>query len=332
MVVAKAIFTHFLSFLLSFVITLVPYAGHKPNVLETSKDNCKLNIAVMSDLHLEEKTNVRNGVFKVALKNISNAKSAYDTVVIPGDVTNYADEPALSEYYRIINKLSSVPVITVAGNHDIGHAGDRDVTDISREQAMANFIKYRNEYTGRKDTANYYSTEVNGYKFIILGDECLNGGFWDDISMTQEQLKFLDDELKAGTKDGLPCFVCCHWPVDGMNDVDIQWPGSCIDKNIYDIHSILKQYKNVFYISGHMHAGVKANIISDICGLSNAEKVDGVTYINVSCFGIINMFGLPWNGTGASIEVYDNEVIFRPVNYFTQNWYENAVFTFELDK
>ncbi|MBQ7654850.1 MAG: metallophosphoesterase, partial [Clostridia bacterium] len=293
-------------------------------------EDCRLNISMMSDTHLEM-TDIFRQVFLIkGLKNISKAQSPVDAVLIDGDLTNYADEDSLARYYNIIKKYSVPPVISVAGNHDIGHAGDRNVTDISRAQAKENFIRYNNEYRGTPGNDVYYSLEINGYKFIVLGDESIDGGHFDTISMSEQQLQFLDSELAAGTKEGKPVFVCCHWPIEGINGEDVVWPGSGIEKWRYDIHSILKEYDNVFYISGHMHTGIKATLVDKLFGLSNAEQVDGVTYLNLPTYGIINMFGLFWSGTGAQLEVYDDEVVFRPICYLTQNWYENSVYHFEI--
>ena len=332
MAIVQSIFFNFLAFLLSIIVTAVPYAGFKAPVIKTLSDDCLLNVEMLSDTHLEEKELFRQGFLKLALKNFSRAKSPVDAVLVAGDITNYGDEPTLAKYFDIIEKYSPAPVITAAGNHDIGHVGDRDVTNITREEALANFIRYRNGNTGRNDTVNYYSTEINGFKFIILGDEVIDGGHWDDISMSPEQLQFLDRELADGTKDGKPVFVCSHWPIKGINGEQTIWAGSGVDPEDYDIQSILEKYKNVFYISGHMHAGIKAKAIEKWYGLSNAEQVNGVTYLNLPTFGIINMFGTPWSGTGAQLEVYENEVVFRPRNLLTNKWFVNAEYHFDIVK
>ncbi len=330
MAIVKAIFTNFFAFLMSMIITAVPYAGIKAPVIKTLDDDCRLNIEMISDTHLEEKELFRQFFLKQGLKNIGNAKSTVDALVITGDITNYADEPALAKFYEIIGEYSTVPVIPVSGNHDIGHAGDRDVTTISREEARENFIRYRNEYMGREDTVNYFSTEINGYKFIILGDEVIDGGHWDGATLSQEQIDFLDKELADGTKDGKPVFVLTHWPMDDVNGEETIWEGSGIDLEENNIKPILEKYSNVFYVSGHMHAGIKAKAVEDAFGLSSAEQVNGVTYLNLPTYGIVNMFGSPWSGIGAQLEVYDNEVVFRPRNFITNKWYVNSEYHFDI--
>lgn len=330
MVIVKAIFSNFLAFLMSFILTVLPSAPLRAPVIETLGSDCLLNIEVLSDTHIESKSPLRKAMLRGGLKNISKAKSPVDAVIVTGDITNYADEPSLAVFYDILNKNATVPVIPVAGNHDIGHAGDRDVTDISREEALANFIGYRNEYMGRNDSVNYFSTEINGFKFIILGDEVIDGGHWDGISMSAEQLDFLDSELADGTKGGKPVFVFCHWPIKGINGESTIYPDSGIDPDEYDVKGIMEKYRNVYYISGHMHAGIRAKTAADMFSLCCAEQVNGVTYINLPTYGLVNMFGLPCPGIGAQIEVYKNEVVFRPRNFITNKWITSAEYHFDL--
>ena len=332
MAVVKSIFKNFLAFLMSIILTAIPYAGFKAPVVKTLKEDCLLNVEMLSDTHLEEKELFRQAFLRWGLKNFSRAKSPVDAVVVAGDITNYADEPSLAKYFDIIKKYSPAPVITAAGNHDIGHAGDRDVTTISREEARLNFIRYRNEYMGIDSDVNYYSTEINGFKFIVIGDEVVDGGHWDAMDLTQEQIDFVDRELAEGTKDGKPAFVVCHWPMDDINGEETIWEGSGIDIEVNDIKSVMEKYDNVFYISGHMHAGIKSKAVEELYGLTNAEQVNGVTYLNLPTYGIINMFGEPWSGIGAQLEVYENEVVFRPRNFITNKWYVNSEYHFELVK
>lgn len=329
MSVVNAIFTNFTAFLMSIILTFFPYAGFELPVINTEKDDCKLVVEMISDTHLEENGIFRQGFLKLGLKNLQRANIDIDAVLVAGDLTNYADEPSLAKYYEIIKEYSPAPVISAAGNHDIGHAGDRDKTDISREEAKANFIKYNNEYMGTNNEDNYYVTEINGYKFIVLGDIVYDGGHWDGMDMGAEQLAFLDKEL-ASAKKGQPVFVCCHWPVDDINGENIIWPDSGIDLEDNPVKEIFEKYDNVFYISGHMHAGIKSTAVEEYYGLSSVEQVNGVTYISLPTYGIVNMFGSPWPGTGMQLEVYDDEVVIRPRNFITNKWYTNSVYHIEI--
>lgn len=328
MSVVNAIFTNFLAFLMSIIMTVFPYAGIELPVINTEKDDCNLVVEMISDTHLEEKELFRQWFLKRGLQNLAKADIDIDAVVVTGDLTNYADEPSLAKYFEIIKEYSPAQVISAAGNHDIGHAGDRDKTDITREEAKANFIKYNNEYMGMNNEDNYYSYTVKGYKFIVLGDICYDGGHWDAMDMGDEQLQFLDKELASA--NGEPVFVCCHWPIDDINGENIIWPDSGIDLEVNPVKEIFEKYDNVFYISGHMHAGIKSTAVDDKYGLASVEQVNGVTYISVPTYGIINMFGLPWSATGMQMEVYDDEVVIRPRNFMTNKWYTNAEYHIDI--
>ncbi len=313
---------------MAIILTVFPYAGFELPVINNAKENCNLTAELISDVHIEQYDVFRKAFLAVGLGNLKRAKAEINTVVVAGDLTNYADEISLAKYYEILKKHSPVAVISAAGNHDIGHVGDRDVTDISREEAKANFIKYNNEYLGTESDNNYYTMMVNGYKFIVLGDDVIDGGHWDAMDMSKEQLRFLDEELASS--DGKPTFVVCHWPVDGMNGQEITYPDSSIDLSKNDIKTIMEKYKNVFYISGHSHGGIRSNAAAEYCGMSNVEQQNGVTYVSLPSFGIVNSFGYPWSGTGFQMEVYDDRVIFRARNFLTNYWFTNAVFAVEI--
>ena len=81
-----------------------------------------------------------------------------------------------------------------------------------------------------------------------------------------------------------------------------------------------------------MHSGFKSKFIEKTFRLSNAEQVNGVTYLNLPSFGFLNMYGYPWPGTGAQLEVYEDKVVFRPRNYLTEKWFEKCEYTFEIEK
>lgn len=330
MAVFQSIMSNFTSFLMAIILTVVPYAGIELPIIDNAEDDCKLTVELISDVHIEENELFRQLFLISGLNNLKYAKADIDGVVIAGDITNYADEPSLAKYYDILEKYSAVPVITAAGNHDIGHVGDRDVTDITREEAKANFIRYNNKYMGIDSENTYYSYVLDGYKFIVIGDDVVDGGHWDAMDITAEQMAFIDRELASA--NGEPVFVVCHWPVDGINGQEIVYPDSGIELDKNDIKSVMEKYENVFYISGHIHGGIKSTLAADICEFANVEQVNGVTYVSLPTYGIVNSFGYPWSATGIQMEVYEDQVIFRPRNLVTNAWFTNAVYTIDIVK
>ena len=339
MTVVKAIFSNFPAFLMAIFLTILPYKGLELPVINTAKDDSKMVVEMIADTHLENKEFLRQTFMKAGFRNLSRAATPIDAVVVAGDLTNYADESSLVKYYEILDKFSPAPVISCAGNHDIGHAGDRDVTDISREEAKANYIRYNNEYLGINAEDNYYSYEVKGYKFIVIGDICYDGGHWDALDLGDEQLAFLDSELASATAEGKPAFVVCHWPVDGMNGQEIIWPGSGIDLSKNDVKSVMEKYDNVFYISGHIHAGYKksdSKIGAKYGSVEYMENNNGnkITLVNLPSYLYFDFIhgGHLANGCGWVIEAYDDEVVLRARNFATGTWITLYDETVELVK
>ena len=66
--------------------------------------------------------------------------------------------------------------------------------------------------------------------------------------------------------------------------------------------------------------------------ISCVETVNGVTYISLPTYGLVNSFGDPVFGTGMQLEVYDDQVVIRPRNFITNAWYTNSVYTIDLVK
>lgn len=319
----RRILQNFSAFIMSIILTVVPYMGIALPVLDTLEDDCLLNVSMISDTHLEQKELIRQGFLIAGLRNIKRAKCPIDALLVDGDLTNYGDQASIDTFYRLIDKYSPVrTLISVPGNHDIGHVEDRDHDEV-RESLIASY----NAYAGTDYDKIYYTMDINGYTFIVLCDE---GDRWDFCTISQEQLEFLDAALAEATADGKPAFVCCHWPIEDTNGEKTVWPGSGLELEGQDVQAVLEKYDNVFYISGHMHAGIKSHAVEEKYGLSNAETINGVTYINLPTYGIINWFGVPWSGTGAQLEVYAQKVVFRPRSYLTGHWYVNSVYTFDL--
>lgn len=319
----RRILQNFSAFIMSVILTALPTMGVLLPTLDTLGDDCLLNVSMISDTHLEKNELIRQAFLVGGLRNISRAKCRIDALLVDGDLTNYGDQASIDTFYRLIDRYSPVrTLISVPGNHDIGHVEDRD-HDAVRESLIASY----NAYAGTDYDKIYYTMDINGYTFIVLCDE---GDRWDFCTVSQAQLDFLDAALAEATADGKPVFVCCHWPIEGTNGEKTIWPGSGLELKGQDVQAILEKYENVFYISGHMHAGIKSHAVEEKYGLSNAEVINGVTYINLPTYGIVNWFGSPWSGTGAQLEVYADRVVFRPRNYLTGHWYVNSTYTFDL--
>ncbi len=311
-----AVIQQIISILMMFIVAFTPSFVFSGNVFKTKSDTALLNAVLISDTHIDYRESVLQGTLASGLRSLIDSESTIDTLVVTGDLTNYGDEKSVAAFYDIVSSYSPVKtLIAAAGNHDIGH-----VEEVTQGDARAYLMKYYNEFMGTAFDKIYYSYEVNGFKFIVLSDE--SDDSWDFPEISDEQIAFLDTQLSEGTKDGKPVFVCCHWPLQGNNGQEIIWEDGCMDPLYGDkIRATLEKYKNVFYLSGHVHTGVNGTFIKEAFGFNYVETTNGVTYVNLPTYGLVNRYGIPWPCTGVMMEVYDNEILFRPRNFVDGLWY-----------
>ena len=128
--------------------------------------------------------------------------------------------------------------------------------------------------TGEQIEKAYYKTDINGYRFVVLCDD--GEDTWDHPDMAEEQYQFLDDSLAEAADRGLPMFVICHVPVEGVNGQDIIYPDGGLDDNSEAVQTILEKYENVFFISGHVHTGINGPLVENVFGFSCVETINGV--------------------------------------------------------
>lgn len=306
------------SFIMALIMTLVPFVGRDAK----NPDEALLNVSIISDTHLDArfpggKLNLERG-----LRDMN--KFDNDAVVVVGDLTNYGDEASVKYFYDIMRDTCDAENWVVAtGNHEIGHP-----EEFTNEEARQNFIKYHNEYTGQGIENAYYSIDVDGYTFIVLCDQSEDN--WDSCDIYEDQIAFLDAELARGTAEGKPVFVVCHVPVEGANGQDIIYEDGGLDEYSDVVKSTLEKYENVFFISGHVHTGINGYISKELFDISCVETENGVTYVNLPTYGIVNRYGIPWNGMGFQMEVYEDEVIFRARKFNTSRWYGFYEFAIDL--
>ncbi len=307
-----------LSFLLALIMTLVPFVGREAK----NPDEALLNVSIISDTHLDARLPGGKLNLEFGLRDMN--KFDNDAIVHVGDITNYGDEASVKYFYDIMQENCDAENWVVAtGNHEIGHP-----EEFTNEEARQNFIKYHNEYTGQGIENAYYSVDVDGYTFIVLCDQSEDN--WDSCDIYEDQIAFLDAELARGTEEGKPVFVVCHVPVEGANGQDIIYEDGGLDEYSDAVKNTMEKYKNVFFISGHVHTGINGYISKALFDISCVETENGVTYVNLPTYGIVNRYGIPWNGMGFQMEVYEDEVIFRARKFNTSRWYGFYEFNIDL--
>lgn len=306
------------SFILALIMTLVPFVGREAK----DPDKALLNVSIISDTHLDARFPGGKLNLEFGLRDMN--KFDNDAIVHVGDITNYGDEASVKYFYDIMrDNCDAENWVVATGNHEIGHP-----EEFTNEEARQNFIKYHNEYTGQGIENAYYSVDVDGYTFIVLCDQSEDN--WDSCDIYEDQIAFLDAELARGTAEGKPVFVVCHVPVEGANGQDIIYEDGGLDEYSDAVKNTMEKYKNVFFISGHVHTGINGYISKALFDISCVETENGVTYVNLPTYGIVNRYGIPWNGMGFQMEVYEDEVIFRARKFNTSRWYGFYEFAIDL--
>lgn len=263
--------------------------------------------------------------FITALNAIEADKDNIDALVIAGDLTNHGEEPQIKQFYETLTANTTIDnIIPCVGNHDLGQMTPSD-------ECRPNQIKYRNEYTGITSDKIYYSVEVNGFKFIVLGCEGNNS---NTATITDTQIQFLKDELKDGSENGKPCFVICHWPLKYTHGSFFLWPiipgGTLYSVTSKKIKNILSEYDNAFYISGHLHVGVINPEARNILGCRTVDSRNGYNLVNAPSLGKSNRIGKKSIGQGMEFQVYRDKVVILSKNYVTGEIYSDCTYEIAL--
>ncbi|MBQ6264091.1 MAG: metallophosphoesterase [Clostridia bacterium] len=281
-----------------------------------------LTIDLVSDTHIGSGSS--SSYLRAGISTINAEKNEIDSVFVSGDLTDSGYDSEFSECYSILKNYTGENMITVNGNHDYGRW--------SQSGAMRPYaIKHRNEFMGISTQKDYYSTEINGYKVVVMGSE---GNKPNSADISDEQLEFVREEVREGAQGGRPVFVLCHWPMRNTHCERISWPiipGGALDTSTTrKLQNILGAYDNVFYISGHLHAGLNGRLTRLLFRGCCVEQHNGITCINVPSLGKGNHLGYTAKGTGMRLTVYSDKAVVEGRNFYTGEWLDNYVYEVSL--
>ncbi|MBR6005138.1 MAG: metallophosphoesterase [Clostridia bacterium] len=281
-----------------------------------------ITLDLVSDTHIGSKN--ASAYVRPSIANIDREKDEIDGVIVSGDLTHSGYDSEFSDVYSILKTYTGGNMITANGNHDYGRW--------AKSGEMRPYaIKHRNEFMGIDTQKDYYSTEINGYKFVVMGSE---GNKPNSAYISDEQLAFVKAEVQEGSQGGRPVFVICHWPMRNTHGERWSWPiipGGALDSSTTKkLQNNLSQFNNVFYISGHLHAGLNGRLTRRIFSACCVEQHSGITCINVPSLGQGNHLGLTSRGTGMRLTVYSDKAVVEGRNFYTGEWLDNYVYEVSL--
>jgi 3',5'-cyclic AMP phosphodiesterase CpdA len=190
-------------------------------------------------------------------------------VVITGDLVNRAgDKDQIAEYTRVIGKIATtIPVYSVAGNHDVGNDPTR--------QTLAEYRK--------NIGADYYTFRSGPMEGIVLDSSLLaHPQNAPDESVKQEQ--WLTEELDKAKRAGIRVVVFQHHPYC-VNDPTEPDEYFNVTKPIRDRYfELFAKYGVSDVFAGHLHRTAEcrnANLTIHTSGPVGKPLVDGQSGIRI---------------------------------------------------
>ena len=275
-------------------------------------ENCTMSFVAFADTHLRD-TAFQPHLFANGLADIDNAETPFDALVIAGDISEFGDAPSYEVTWEALenSEIGKKAVLLATGNHDIRLAYEYQ-TELIMDKA--------GEYLGMEIDKPYYSYEVKGYKFIVMGSDEWQ---FEKARISDEQLAFIDAELTEA--NGEPAFVICHQPLANTHGLPEVWKNGDLGEDSEAVKAVLMKHENVFYINGHLHDGVYEKSLE----VFDAEK--GVYSINLPAFGKDNDYGkFTQIGLGTYVEVYEDSVVFTARDFARGENLEGCTYTFDI--
>lgn len=271
------------------------------SIIEFSdEESVTLSFAAISDTHMKNNA-FRPYYFQRFFDDIGNSKIELDALLIAGDLTNSGKKNQYGALFDVLDYQTVFDkILLTMGNHDA-----RSNFSANKEIIMNKVSEYLSINT---DDKSYYSYDINGYTFIMLCTESQKEYIRADIS--DEQLSFLDSEIARATENGKPAFVVCHQPLKDTHGLPAAFINGDIGDQSDQVRDIVNKYKNVFFISGHLHDGAYEKSFEVL------SQENNVYAINLPAYGEDNGEGqYRSSGLGYIVEVYDDEVIFTLRNF-----------------
>ncbi len=289
------------------------------NIIISKDADVQLSVALVADTHVGQEF-YRQLTFPAGVKDISRHVKP-DVFLCAGDCTDNGNDANWQAFKEPIDKYLTVKERIIAlGNHDTwtSYDGEREYDDAKR-----NFLTYANEIMDTDFDTVWFTREIGGYSFIVMGSEDDSVG----ATISNAQLNWVERELAeaAAKADGKPIFVINHQPLNFTHTIGENEDGNGFSSNAASdrLLRIMDQYENVFYISGHVHYGLKADPEGEPEGYTTVEKVgEHVTSVNLPCYAYGTFFtgGEDVVGQGLVMYVFKDRVEFKGRNLFLSNW------------
>ncbi|MCQ2463236.1 MAG: metallophosphoesterase [Clostridia bacterium] len=280
-------------------------------------DDIRLNVALLSDVHMESNNMDCFKNFGSALKGVFSTGKELNAVVFAGDCTMNGQGTEWFDFYGMLCRFNKADnVILAFGNHDFGFSSSHEVYDKLSQRAIDEYNSYMNKHIENV----FYSEVIKGYRFIVLGTEDNYDN--ETAYITDKQIEWLKGELSAAANTGMPAFVINHNVIYGKHG-ELSNDINRISNNNGKLNDALTMCgTDVIYISGHTRMGVTKDSVTTQ-GRVTYVNLPSVSQNNKKASGI---YAAATNG--CIMEVYDDSIILRFRCFGSGQWldgYENIV-------
>lgn len=297
--------------------------------ISPADEDCLLSCVIVSDTHIDEDHTLPwlpQRLLKNVLSDCSKSTERQDALVIVGDTTSHGVAGNWSLVEKCFGEYPDPAdnILLAVGNHD--------TWSDNYENAISQYYKSSKAICGVERDKPYFSSDINGYKLIVMGSE---GDSTGHPVISDAQLEWLDTELSEGTKQGNPVFVFNHEPLNGRHGLpitaDAEEPvnpdpmDSAIGERSEEVEAILKKYDNVFFFSGHSHMGFCGEKTMESKGYASIEEEDGLVMVNLPSISCGNHHGeTNRNCAGIVLEVYADKVVIRLRDFRFRTWIKSV--------
>ena len=311
----------------------IVYWYNIPEKRQNKAETPLFSFYAVSDIHLQDywpematnRTRMVNDV-------IAN-KPAF--TVIAGDLVNHGTTEQfarLDSFMKTNFNDAGRPAFITNGNHEF-HINDRNSTEYDRDallSSLASQIAVNREmgYEIRRDGDDlWYSAIIEGRKFIFMSTPSTPAK--EELAtyiVSDKQLAFLDEELAAAEKLGIPAFVISHVHLTGY----VINGGSGIT-NTAAVEEILNRYPGTTMITAHTHSNLSLDrryvLASDIGGMVFTHLNDGCSVWLEEGTSNYGKYEVSFSA-GQVIDVYADKLVVKarkfadPCVYFGHGLYE----------
>ena len=287
----------------------------------------KLQIGVMSDVHVRS-TDIRDAErFKKALTQLKTVAPDYDVIAVNGDMTEHGFEAEYDIFNQTLDKYKSpnAEEFMVVGNHEYFETYVNPKSRITDRQMQERFIK-------KMEVPNiYYDKWIDGYHFITLAGEkskrtlmntSISRHGTDGAYISDTQFNWFKKTIAEKAERNKPIFVFLHQPIS--NTVyGSRWNAGFREK---EIQKVLEQYPQAILFTGHSHYP-----------LYHPDSIvqNKFTYVNTGSvsYGYEDKTGSQPNvSEGYLVNVYKDRVEFQARDFTNNKWIKTKVIQLSFGK